>query len=230
MQNAGRTGRAALARPLCEPEPEPARLMKIAILCGVCHHDHSAGCRLQNSTSCDRDACNCRLRQLCVRVCQRSSCASVCTVTAQPEMSRDGSMQAYEHEGHGDAVTYPESFHVGIAASGRTIEVNTAHAHPGGPNEKRRYVKSVLAEELNVHPSNIRLKHGTRMLPRTHCLEGVGPDDLTAVVSGCNHCGKTSGTFAGTVELQWCTKCNLASYCSTECQRADWPLHKKTCL
>lgn len=30
--------------------------------------------------------------------------------------------------------------------------------------------------------------------------------------------------------LKKCGKCQEALYCSPECQRADWPMHKKTCI
>ncbi|THH30139.1 hypothetical protein EUX98_g4036 [Antrodiella citrinella] len=39
----------------------------------------------------------------------------------------------------------------------------------------------------------------------------------------CGSCGKTDGS------LKYCGKCHTVKYCSPECQRKDWPLHKKTC-
>lgn len=41
---------------------------------------------------------------------------------------------------------------------------------------------------------------------------------------GCRSCEKTTG-----VTLQRCGKCRVAKYCSSECQKADWALHKKSC-
>lgn len=29
--------------------------------------------------------------------------------------------------------------------------------------------------------------------------------------------------------MSYCTRCRLANYCSSECQKADWPRHKKNC-
>jgi len=39
----------------------------------------------------------------------------------------------------------------------------------------------------------------------------------------CAKCGKTDGS------LKICSKCHAVKYCSSECQRADWREHKKTC-
>ncbi|KAG5651267.1 hypothetical protein H0H81_009260 [Sphagnurus paluster] len=39
----------------------------------------------------------------------------------------------------------------------------------------------------------------------------------------CDECGKDD------VALKNCAKCQVARYCSVECQRKAWPTHKKTC-
>ena len=31
------------------------------------------------------------------------------------------------------------------------------------------------------------------------------------------------------VDLKQCSRCTLVSYCSVECQKKDWPIHKSTC-
>lgn len=41
----------------------------------------------------------------------------------------------------------------------------------------------------------------------------------------CSYCGDT-----GTKKLQRCSRCQKAHYCSTECQKAAWPAHKKECV
>lgn len=43
----------------------------------------------------------------------------------------------------------------------------------------------------------------------------------------CAKCGKTS---IGSAQFAVCAKCKVARYCSRECQAADWPSHKKTCV
>lgn len=44
--------------------------------------------------------------------------------------------------------------------------------------------------------------------------------------SVCSHCGKQS---AEGLKLSVCSRCKSASYCSRECQLADFPSHKKPC-
>lgn len=40
----------------------------------------------------------------------------------------------------------------------------------------------------------------------------------------CNNKGCTNST-----KLKICTRCKDVKYCSTECQKADWPVHKQIC-
>ncbi|KAF9477095.1 hypothetical protein BDN70DRAFT_995202 [Pholiota conissans] len=42
----------------------------------------------------------------------------------------------------------------------------------------------------------------------------------------CKHCEAPQDDG---VHLKRCSKCNSASYCSKECQKKDWPIHKKEC-
>lgn len=43
------------------------------------------------------------------------------------------------------------------------------------------------------------------------------------VQSACGLCGKTGG------ELSACGKCKVRFYCSRECQKEDWKVHKRAC-
>jgi ribosomal protein L32 len=53
-------------------------------------------------------------------------------------------------------------------------------------------------------------------------------DSLQAVVlQTCNTCGHPPANLGSTLNV--CGRCKEAHYCSTECQRADWPKHKKVC-
>lgn len=47
----------------------------------------------------------------------------------------------------------------------------------------------------------------------------------------CAHLGCTRLRGASEFELgtQRCTRCHVATYCGRECQRADWPGHRKLC-
>lgn len=38
----------------------------------------------------------------------------------------------------------------------------------------------------------------------------------------CDECGKTG-------HLRLCSACRTVSYCSVECQKKDWPVHKTSC-
>mmetsp|Transcript_3568 Transcript_3568/g.8130 ORF Transcript_3568/g.8130 Transcript_3568/m.8130 type:complete len:281 (+) Transcript_3568:720-1562(+) len=43
----------------------------------------------------------------------------------------------------------------------------------------------------------------------------------------CNHCGKSDQDFQNSYMI--CSRCKRKFYCSKDCQRADWALHKNTC-
>ncbi|KAJ7241786.1 hypothetical protein C8J57DRAFT_1368668 [Mycena rebaudengoi] len=43
----------------------------------------------------------------------------------------------------------------------------------------------------------------------------------------CCGCGQREGDLAR--PLRYCSKCQVASYCSKECQKSDWPEHKPIC-
>ena len=48
-----------------------------------------------------------------------------------------------------------------------------------------------------------------------------------ARVSKCNSCYKKIGTEG--VALKKCGACKCVAYCSLECQKSDWKMHKKSC-
>jgi hypothetical protein len=43
----------------------------------------------------------------------------------------------------------------------------------------------------------------------------------------CNNCHRMN--FGGESERLDCSRCNTACYCSAECQKSHWPIHKKSC-
>jgi hypothetical protein len=44
----------------------------------------------------------------------------------------------------------------------------------------------------------------------------------------CSKCGKTEDE-PGMTAFKRCARCKTQYYCSPECQRSDWPKHKKGC-
>ncbi|KAJ7259687.1 hypothetical protein C8J57DRAFT_1338970 [Mycena rebaudengoi] len=48
------------------------------------------------------------------------------------------------------------------------------------------------------------------------------------LAGGCIRCQRDETAAAG-FELKRCTGCHLTRYCSTECQKEDWPRHGKIC-
>jgi hypothetical protein len=44
---------------------------------------------------------------------------------------------------------------------------------------------------------------------------------------GCRHCRKTPAALGRA--LKRCAKCQSVTYCSRDCQQADWSSHKKAC-
>ena len=47
--------------------------------------------------------------------------------------------------------------------------------------------------------------------------------ETTTPAGACLHCRKLDA------QMKQCSRCHSAPYCSVECQRADWPVHKPTC-
>ena len=60
----------------------------------------------------------------------------------------------------------------------------------------------------------------------TSCLHGLSPALLEKPISGkvCWLCSKKTET-----KMQKCSRCNIAHYCSRQCQRNDWQGHSTEC-
>ena len=114
-------------------------------------------------------------------------------------------------------------------------------AHDLSPEEMMIVTKALLTIDISYPRTNSTFRLIV-MLPRT--LEDVeaemqAPPAATETSSStasnllhgwevpdqtkCGSCGTTSA------QLQKCGQCELARYCSRECQRADWRQHKRVC-
>ncbi|KAJ8488353.1 hypothetical protein ONZ51_g3596 [Trametes cubensis] len=121
--------------------------------------------------------------------------------------------------------------------------------HGADPNKQDRFGSVPLIgafQNESMDAIEVLMEHGARLdIPDA---DGYTPDSffircgprVTAVVQKwkrkrageskpldekvCVVCGKGDGP------LKWCAKCHKIWYCSKECQRSDWPVHKKTCV
>ena len=84
------------------------------------------------------------------------------------------------------------------------------------PNTPRRFMLTCAAPPV----------HGTgTQVPITS-----GPVDPAKGPKQCHFCSKTGSSGPdGVVVLQKCSRCRAAYYCSSECQRADYPAHRSFC-
>ncbi|KAJ7912122.1 hypothetical protein B0H13DRAFT_2478288 [Mycena leptocephala] len=71
--------------------------------------------------------------------------------------------------------------------------------------------------EHTVHPD----------IKKYHKSYSTSPKDLREVRAQGKHACAVCADFE--YELRRCGKCKHASYCSTKCQKADWPTHKLAC-
>lgn len=74
-----------------------------------------------------------------------------------------------------------------------------------------------------VDASCVRLAHESRDVKVIHYVR----DKATAEWKCCSQCGAEEGEDT---KLMRCSKCKLARYCSTECQRKHYPDHKSNCV
>jgi hypothetical protein len=47
--------------------------------------------------------------------------------------------------------------------------------------------------------------------------------DCSPLFSICRNCG------AAREKMLWCSQCKIVKYCSKECQKLNWPIHKSGC-
>ncbi|RDX49816.1 hypothetical protein OH76DRAFT_1556247 [Lentinus brumalis] len=84
-----------------------------------------------------------------------------------------------------------------------------------------------IEHDLYTHWWNVEaemLIPSTRLGPLM-CTCARCPEAFAGAVplDGCQSCGRP------TAALKRCSRCRSVLYCSTDCQRADWPRHRETC-
>lgn len=89
---------------------------------------------------------------------------------------------------------------------------------PCPDSERKRIIQ-------NWDPGN---EEPVKFFEKTRC-HGPGKSEETVVIEGHQLKFPGSGWCFKTENLRACSVCNTVKYCSAECQRLDWPKHKKHC-
>jgi hypothetical protein len=91
--------------------------------------------------------------------------------------------------------------------------LNRTDGHPTERKKIMTYLSSIAKSADIMQPKPEYDNEGTGMMTRT-----------------CRHCNQSENTAAFQLKLMdVCAKCRQASYCSKECQKADWKKHKLIC-
>jgi hypothetical protein len=73
----------------------------------------------------------------------------------------------------------------------------------------------------------IATKCAEKMLSTLASVSGEEVVSLSSIQTMCANCYQYN--FGGESKRLDCSRCNTACYCSAECQKAHWPIHKKAC-
>jgi hypothetical protein len=66
-----------------------------------------------------------------------------------------------------------------------------------------------------------------KMVKTVDSVTGEAVFSFSRAPTMCANCHRMN--FGGESKRLDCSRCNTASYCNTECQKAHWPIHKKAC-
>ena len=93
---------------------------------------------------------------------------------------------------------------------------------PLNPQEeaKERFRSAERREQALPRSVHAGIDWGQKMLAQVWAVRNSA---ATGAHRECRGCGKP------TEQLKLCSRCQMAAYCSPECQRAHWPIHKREC-
>lgn len=114
------------------------------------------------------------------------------------------------------------------------------HGWTGVPNEKNKECDTDLVEICairevlygepvkvvsDLRPDLLKNINSSTLTPEDvrQALKASGMKATTKQALGCALCGLVTG------DLKKCGKCKSVLYCSAECQKKDWPVHKLAC-
>jgi hypothetical protein len=97
--------------------------------------------------------------------------------------------------------------------------------------------KAVSVAALTCSPDMDMRDSFTRVIADILEKNATGPD-AAAIAAAAElgftivECSKKKATYVcvcGKTAISVCAKCHFATYCGVECQKKDWPTHKKVC-
>ena len=121
--------------------------------------------------------------------------------------------QTYTHTAECEYTT-PESSGRALCSCGQGKDLPSA------------FVESMTKQASSLGSSVSPLFYRAALSPLFAHAEALSAQQAKAAsaTAGCGKCGK------GGQALRKCARCHKAAYCSRECQRLDWKIHKRTCL
>jgi len=126
------------------------------------------------------------------------------------------------------------SFQVAIDLGATVVELKRiiAEARPEFVVEQQKLIwyGQILKDPATLASFNIKPEHFiVVMVSKASTLSVPTPACATAGPLYCRVCHKHEGALPEGRKMLRCTKCHDAVYCSVDCQRTDWKVHKTCC-